>query len=462
MDYDDDLTTSGRYPRPQRGVAGNGRSAPPPSYRGHSLADRQLEQLEADAYIAVVRAFAGQAESITWAKETVLSTLRTELHVTEEQHKSFCMRVHSDDSLRQIRERRATGDTGFAANQLPPPMDTSPGTVGGSQSRKKARTGPPPPAPVARPLAMQAPKASILDIPGPPSSITKTRSAVKSSKSKQKRPHGRGGHAADVSAAAASNMEINPLVGKRLKMVWNENGTQKWYDGVVSDYNPAKGEHSIIYDFGTDHESFEWVNLDEVPEDELMWVEGPPMVDLPMGPGARLGASKPAGVRGRGPLKRGQSATASARPAGTPASARTPGGFAKAGTPAGVNGAGKRTLRAADLPPLEDLLPVDRIEEEEDVHKLEEYRQIVKEREDAITHALQELGSTSDEEEEEEEDARGGNLSFHRDGRDSSAEHGGSYGDEQAEHEDARGRHLESEAEAEADRDDSEEEGDED
>ncbi|GJP62493.1 hypothetical protein CLOP_g16396 [Closterium sp. NIES-67] len=43
-----------------------------------------LQQLEREAYLAVIRAFGAQSEAITWAKERLMSDLRKELNIQDE------------------------------------------------------------------------------------------------------------------------------------------------------------------------------------------------------------------------------------------------------------------------------------------------------------------------------------------------------------------------------------------
>lgn len=41
--------------------------------------------------------------------------------------------------------------------------------------------------------------------------------------------------------AAGLGAEINPFVGRKVKRYWPRDGG--WFDGIISDYNAATGEH---------------------------------------------------------------------------------------------------------------------------------------------------------------------------------------------------------------------------
>ncbi|XP_019168134.1 PREDICTED: protein EMSY-LIKE 4-like [Ipomoea nil] len=90
----------------------------PPSHqnrihRGGRIAntdmEAQIHQLEQEAYSSVLRAFKAQADAITWEKESLITELRKELRLSNEEHRELLSRVNSDDVIRRIREWRPSG-----------------------------------------------------------------------------------------------------------------------------------------------------------------------------------------------------------------------------------------------------------------------------------------------------------------------------------------------------------------
>ena len=116
-------------------VAGNGRSivgsAP---YRLHSDMETQIHHLEQEAYSSVLRAFKAQSDAITWVftvatflshfcvnlcisclkvvisskcifqdKEGLITELRKELRVSDDEHRELLAKVNADDIIQRIR-----------------------------------------------------------------------------------------------------------------------------------------------------------------------------------------------------------------------------------------------------------------------------------------------------------------------------------------------------------------------
>lgn len=121
-------------------LAGNGRSAvgsiPYPRMYGEIDMETQIHQLEQEAYSSVLRAFKAQADAITWVyfflvvsstimflkfllglrdlyshltyfvfqeKESLITELRKELRLSNEEHRELLGRVNADDVIRRIR-----------------------------------------------------------------------------------------------------------------------------------------------------------------------------------------------------------------------------------------------------------------------------------------------------------------------------------------------------------------------
>ncbi|KAJ0803461.1 putative ENT domain, protein EMSY-LIKE, plant, ENT domain-like superfamily [Helianthus annuus] len=107
---DDDLPPSHQNRIPRGGhVAGNGRSAVmgavqyPPRMYGETDMEAQIHLLEQEAYSSVLRAFKAQADAITWEKEGLITELRKELRLSNEEHRELLLKVNSDDVIRRIR-----------------------------------------------------------------------------------------------------------------------------------------------------------------------------------------------------------------------------------------------------------------------------------------------------------------------------------------------------------------------
>ncbi|XP_042050621.1 protein EMSY-LIKE 4-like isoform X1 [Salvia splendens] len=112
-------------------VAGNERSFLPSAPFQMSQMDMEYEihNLEQIAYDAVLRAFKAQSDTLTWETEGLITELRKELRVPDDEHRELLSQVNGDDLIRRIREwREAGGNRNIAPNvaqhinnQLPSP-----------------------------------------------------------------------------------------------------------------------------------------------------------------------------------------------------------------------------------------------------------------------------------------------------------------------------------------------------
>ncbi|XP_038723857.1 protein EMSY-LIKE 3-like [Tripterygium wilfordii] len=288
---DDDLPPShqNRIPRGGR-IVGNGRSivgsAPYRRMYGETDMETQIHQLEQEAYSSVLRAFKAQADAITWEKESLITELRKELRLSNEEHRELLARVNADDTIRRIREWRQSGGhqpgmlgTGQAVHDSMP----SP-TV--SVSRKKQKLaqsvqsqsfGGPSPAFHAQAVAGSH----------QPSSSTAKRGSTTGSKGKKQKPGIPGassksiayppsgpigrGQVNRVSAGAAPvGTGFDPLIGRKVRTRWPDDNS--FYEAVITDYNPVEGRHALVYDMHTQKETWEWVNLSEISPGDIQWV----------------------------------------------------------------------------------------------------------------------------------------------------------------------------------------------
>ncbi|KAL9349166.1 hypothetical protein Peur_056421 [Populus x canadensis] len=314
---DDDLPPTHRN-RFQSGVrtAGNGRSAvgggaSQPSL--HSDMETQIHNIEQEAYTSVLRAFKAQSDAITWEKESLITELRKELRVSDEEHRELLARVNADDIIRRIREWRKANGIQPSMPSTTQPSHNPIASPSASGSRKKQKTSQSvaslsmgAPSPVLHP-SMQQSTSALRHGPPPGSGNKKPKSSM------QQCSTGLSGRAQVANHGSSGAFAANDLIGKKVWTLWPEDN--HYYEAVITDYNAVEGRHALVYDINTGDETWEWVNLKEISPEDIRWEDeetglfrrgGRP------GPGrgnkksiARGGAVAAAG-RGRGTIK-GQS-----------------------------------------------------------------------------------------------------------------------------------------------------------
>ncbi|XP_020259060.1 protein EMSY-LIKE 3-like isoform X3 [Asparagus officinalis] len=279
---DDDLPPSHQN-RGARGgpILGNGRSATgaPPYSRGQHDMETQIHLLEQEAYCSVLRAFKAQSDAITWEKEGLITELRKELRVSDEEHRELLSRVNADDIIRRIREWRQAGaaQSGLLSN-TPPAHESLPSPTF-SASRKKQKTlqslGAPSPVMHLQPVTAPSSPAVIRGAPlgskakKPKAGHTLTGiSAVKILQIPSIGPSGKGQvtsrspSGAIAATLPAAGTAYNPLIGRKVWTRWPEDNS--FYEAVITDYNARDGLHALVYDINTKNETWECVNLKEV------------------------------------------------------------------------------------------------------------------------------------------------------------------------------------------------------
>ncbi|XP_070038356.1 protein EMSY-LIKE 3-like isoform X2 [Nicotiana tomentosiformis] len=259
---DDDLPPShqNRIPRGGGRITGNGRSAvigsvPYPRIYGETDMEAQIHQLEQEAYSSVLRAFKAQADAITWEKESLITELRKELRLSNEEHRELLARVNNDDVIRRIREWRQSG--GHQSGMLgggqsvhdPIPSPSI------SASRKKQKiapslpsqsfAGPSPTFLLPAVTAANQPFSSAAKrgpIAGPKGKKHKSGQMMPGASSMKMQyptpgPSGRAqlGNRFSEPAEAASS---DPLVGRKVRTRWPDDNN--FYEAVITDYNPAE------------------------------------------------------------------------------------------------------------------------------------------------------------------------------------------------------------------------------
>jgi hypothetical protein len=98
--------------------------------------EAQIHILEQEAYSAVLRAFQAQADEFSWDKATVMTNLRKELRISDDENRQLLNNVHNDDLIKRIRDSRPRGGNQVVRHQS---LDVHPSPTF-SASRKKQKT----------------------------------------------------------------------------------------------------------------------------------------------------------------------------------------------------------------------------------------------------------------------------------------------------------------------------------
>ncbi|KAH6825814.1 hypothetical protein C2S53_008019 [Perilla frutescens var. hirtella] len=283
-------------------VAANGRSFGPsaPFQRIQIDMEYEIHSLEQIAYGAVLRAFKAQSDALTWEKEGLITELRKELRVSDDEHRELLSQVNGDDLIRRIREWREAGGNRNVTpnvpqhvnNQLPSP------TVSASRKRQKTSLSGNPFSAPSQSLLSQSVAGSALPLTSVakrgPSGIGGRRPnavqpAFTSTKPMQYQYVDHVSSGAPMENPSESIQES--LIGRRVMIRWPADSN--FYEAVISEYNPVDGRHSLVYDSNTPNATVEWVNIKEVPPEDIRWVGEDPVI-------SRLGeAGGPNSGRGR-------------------------------------------------------------------------------------------------------------------------------------------------------------------
>ncbi|KAL5976878.1 hypothetical protein ACLOJK_021213 [Asimina triloba] len=242
-------------------VSGNGRTAiGVQGYPGITNdMETQIHQLEQEAYSSVLRAFKAQSDAITWEKESLITELRKELRVSDEEHRELLGRVNADDIIRRIREWRKGGGVqpGFPSISQPVHEPIPSPTVSGSRKRQKTLQSLPS-------LSLSAPSPSLnqqtFSTSIQPSAVK--RRAVPGAKTKKPKSvligvfsmwsfqyastglAGRGQiiirdpSRALVSTEPTEAATFDPLIGRKVMTRWPEDNN--FYEAVITSYDAEK------------------------------------------------------------------------------------------------------------------------------------------------------------------------------------------------------------------------------
>ncbi|PSS13811.1 Protein EMSY-LIKE like [Actinidia chinensis var. chinensis] len=308
---DDDLPPShnSRVRRSGR-VAENGRSlvGSVPFARKHTDMESEIHQLEQEAYISVLRAFKAQSDALTWDKEGLITELRKELRVSDEEHRELLATVNADDIIRRIREwRQSSGHHGSMLSTPQPVHDLIVSPTASSRKKQKASQS----VPLSVGVPFRALHSQAVTTIMQPSPSAAKRGPAFGSGGRRPRPgqplHGlsstmsmqypstgstgrgqfanrssSGGAVANENAEAAAH---DPLIGRKVMTRWPED--DNFYEAVITHYNPIEGRHALVYDINTVKETWEWVNLKEISPKDIRWVGDDPGISHQGGSGVR-------------------------------------------------------------------------------------------------------------------------------------------------------------------------------
>ncbi|KAF7804137.1 protein EMSY-LIKE 1-like isoform X1 [Senna tora] len=221
--------------------------------------EAKIHQLEQEAYFSVLRAFKAQSDALTWEKEGLITELRKELRVSDDEHRELLTRVNSDEVIFRIREWRQTGCYQPARRSTSQPVHDFLPSPTVSASRKKQKTS----------------QSQGQSLPG--------LSSVKSLQYPSSGPAGgrhfinRSASSALASNASAEAATFDPYIGKKVWTRWPEDN--HFYEAVITDYNVAEGRHALVYDINTANETWEWVDLKEISPEDIQWEDENPDIN---------------------------------------------------------------------------------------------------------------------------------------------------------------------------------------
>ncbi|KAJ8527527.1 hypothetical protein K7X08_014978 [Anisodus acutangulus] len=301
---DDDLPRS-QYNRAPAGsiIGGNGRSSisSAPYQRMYVDMEVQIHNLEQEAYGAILRAFKAQSDALTWEKESLITELRKELRVSDDEHRDLLTKVNADNLIHRIREWRKTIGNQPGHDQRPSP------TVSGSRKRPKMSQSVIMPlgAPseslhhqtIAASTQPTTPGAKWGTAPGNGGLRSRPGQPVFSSKPVHYQQAGPGSSSALHSGELAERPR-DPLIGRRVMTRWPDDNN--FYEAIITDYNAVDGRHALVYDINTPNETWEWVDLKEIRSVDIRWIGDDPGISrVGGGGGPGYGVNTPSAGRGR-------------------------------------------------------------------------------------------------------------------------------------------------------------------
>ncbi|KAM0025192.1 putative ENT domain, protein EMSY-LIKE, plant, ENT domain-like superfamily [Helianthus debilis subsp. tardiflorus] len=197
----------------------------------------KFNNLEQEAYSSVLRAFKAQADAITWEKEGLITELRKELRLSNEEHRELLLKS-SGLQPGMVNPGQAVHDPlpspSVSGNRKKQKMNPS----GHSQSFGGPRQHVPLPTPSsARRAPVTGPKGknkksmmgglSSIKTQHPPSGSTTGRAQLGNRVTS-------GAHANET----AETPSFSPLIGRQVRTRWPEDNN--FYEATITDYNPVE------------------------------------------------------------------------------------------------------------------------------------------------------------------------------------------------------------------------------
>ncbi|GAB2295495.1 hypothetical protein Dimus_029662 [Dionaea muscipula] len=233
--------------------------------------ENQIHHLEKEAYFSVLRAFKAQADAITWDKEGLITELRKELRVSDDEHRELLGRVNNDDMICRIREwRQAGGQKGpvLSTSQTVHDMVSSPSFPA---ARKKQRTtqsvvshGVHPSD--VHPHSVVAPKQQLASRGSFQSHRRKSKLYPPAISNGNNQTHG----TSSLLLAQGTDGHGKELIGRHVFTRWPDDNN--FYEAVIFNYDANQDLHALVYDADTPGETWEWVDLKEMDPDDIRWV----------------------------------------------------------------------------------------------------------------------------------------------------------------------------------------------
>ncbi|VAI19013.1 unnamed protein product [Triticum turgidum subsp. durum] len=215
---DDDLPSSQNRGLRGRSFSGNGRASagPFPYARPHNDLESQVHLVEQEAYTGVLRAFKVQSDALSWEKESLISELRKELRVSDEEHRELLNKVNEDGAIRGMRELRQGGGTPSGLHR-------------GSRVLHDGEPGPT--AKRQRPSHLMPSHSSGLQSP-----VMSSHSVPSSSKWGPSSAS-RGKRAKSTTPLALPSMDPTSLISRKVFTRWPDDNN--FYEATITRYNPA-------------------------------------------------------------------------------------------------------------------------------------------------------------------------------------------------------------------------------
>ncbi|OEL37076.1 Protein EMSY-LIKE 3 [Dichanthelium oligosanthes] len=359
---DDDLPPAQNRGLRERSFSGNGRASAGafPYMRETNDLESEIHRVEQDAYTGVLRAFKVQSDAISWDKESLITELRKELRVSDEEHRELLNKVNEDGTIRRMRELSQAGGTPSALHRGSRALyDAEPGPTA-----KRQRTS------HSIPLQSVGLQSPVMPSHSVPSAKWGPLSA-RGKKPKTPMP------------LALPSVDPSSLINHKVYTRWPDDNN--FYEATITRYNPVTGEHALVYDIGTQAETWEMVKLCDMPPEDIRWEfdghlsnrdgwgpSGPMLKRHPGNNGAMAGP-----IRGRGRLSINEPIKDYAPPQN------------------GING----NFDNIDMPNTESVVTeVERVLSNPNMRGIEKARKLLNDQEQSLLDAIAKLDEASDSE----------------------------------------------------------------